>query len=143
MVRVNIIHPRHLADQHLIAEYNEIMMLAGYVRKYPKTNKDKIPKDYTLGRGHMLFFKDKLVYLAERHEIIIGEMKKRGFNTNKNLNLKGISKNLKNSWKPSNKDKSIIKKRLVWKLTNKPEFYRYKGEKKPLRFFLKMIKDAT
>ena len=36
MVRVNIINPNKLADQHLIAEYNEILMLLGYVRKYPK-----------------------------------------------------------------------------------------------------------
>jgi deoxyribonuclease (pyrimidine dimer) len=142
MVRVNIINPKHLADQHLIAEYNEIMMLVDYVRKHPKTNLDKIPKEYTLGKGHMLFFKDKLRYLEERHLTIISEMKKRNFNVNKKLNLSGINEKLKKTWKPSKKDKEIIKERLIWKVNKKPNFYRYKSEKKPKEFFLNMINKA-
>ena len=38
MVRVNILNPRSLADQHLIAEYNEILMLISYIKKYPKVD---------------------------------------------------------------------------------------------------------
>lgn len=143
MVRVNIINPKYLADQHLIAEYNEIMMLVGYVKKYPKTKLDKIPKEYTLGKGHMLFFKDKLKYLKKRHKTLISEMKNRKFSVNKSLSLSGISSNLNKDWNPSKQDKNIIKKRLVWKFKKKPEYYRYKGERKPLRFFLKLVKDAN
>ena len=77
MVRVNLISPKLLSDQHLIAEYNEILMLLGYVRKYPKLV--GIPKDYCLGKGHILFFKDKLGYLKERHELLKKEMRIRGF----------------------------------------------------------------
>ena len=73
MVRVNLIHPKSLADQHLIAEYDEILMLLGYVRRYPK--KENIPEKYTLGKGHIKFFKDKLLYLKKRHELIKEEMK--------------------------------------------------------------------
>jgi len=32
MVKINLIHPRYLTDQHLIAEYNEILMLLAYLR---------------------------------------------------------------------------------------------------------------
>ena len=74
MVRVNLIPPRKLADQHLIAEYNEILMLLGYVRKYPMT--EEIPKNYCLGKGHIKFFKNKLLYLKKRHENLKNEMKK-------------------------------------------------------------------
>jgi hypothetical protein len=34
MVRVNLISPSKLADQHLIAEYDEILMLLGYVHRF-------------------------------------------------------------------------------------------------------------
>ena len=57
MVRVNIINPKYLADQHLRAEYLEIIMLVTYVRKHPKIKKE-LPKKYCLGTGHILFFKD-------------------------------------------------------------------------------------
>ena len=53
MVRINIIEPRKLADQHLIAEYNEILMLFGYVRKHPR--RENIPERYLLGPGHIKF----------------------------------------------------------------------------------------
>ena len=36
MVRINLVEPKKLADQHLIAEYDEILMLLGYVRRYPE-----------------------------------------------------------------------------------------------------------
>ena len=58
MVRINLINPRYLADQHLIAEYDEILMLLGYVKRYPKI--DDIPTNYCLGKGHIRFFKDKI-----------------------------------------------------------------------------------
>ena len=35
MVRINLINPKSLADQHLIAEYNEILMLLGHIDKFP------------------------------------------------------------------------------------------------------------
>ena len=44
MVRINLIHPKKLADQHLIAEYNEILMLLGHVKKFPHL-KESILKD--------------------------------------------------------------------------------------------------
>lgn len=58
MIRINLIDPVKLSDQHLIAEYNEILMLLGYVRKYHKV--ENIPENYKLGTGHIKFFKKKL-----------------------------------------------------------------------------------
>ncbi len=63
MVRVNIINPKNLSDQHLIAEYLEIIMLINYIKKHPKQS--KIPKNYLLGKGPMKFFKNKLKYLKK------------------------------------------------------------------------------
>jgi len=137
MVRINIINPEMLADQHLIAEYLEIMMLVGHTKQHPKIS--GIPERYKLGTGHITFFKNKLKYLKERHDIIKKEMKKRGFAARKTISFKGIKKDLINNWEPEKGDKEIIKKRLIWKISQKPEWYRYYGEKKDLPFFEKLI----
>jgi deoxyribonuclease (pyrimidine dimer) len=142
MVRVNLINPKKLSDQHLIAEYNEILILGTYIKKYP--GRKEIPKDYCLGKGHMKFFKDKIKYLEFRHKALKREMKKRGIQTNKSLsfnNCKNINKQNKKQWKPNKKDFEIIKKRIIEKLELKPTFYRYCKEKKPKSFFLGLLKD--
>ena len=142
MVRVNIINPKNLTDQHLIAEYKEILMLVGYIKKHSETSLDKIPPYYLLGSGHILFFKNKLGYLKKRFEKIKKEMKKRGFEANKEININQFSEKLKKDWHASEEDKKIIKKRLVKKIKLKPLWYRYYGKKKPLKFYVEMIKNA-
>lgn len=137
MVRINLINPGKLADQHLIAEYNEILMLFGYVKKYPKN--EGIPEEFTLGKGHIKFFKNKLIYLKSRHERIKNEMRKRGFKTNKKIDLSSFSQTLINDWKPNKRDFSIIKSRLANKIMNKEDYYRYYGVKKEGRYFLKLL----
>lgn len=127
MVRINLIPPKQLTDQHLIAEYNEILMLLGHVKKFPKINNQ--PKEYCLGPGHINFFKDKLSYLKKRHELIKKEMKKRGFKTNKTIKLSQFKKELKKDYKPKQKDFKIIKERLKQKIKQKPDYYKYYGKK--------------
>ena len=126
MVRINLINPRKLLDQHLIAEYNEILMLLGHVKKHPEVKNQ--PKNYCLGPGHINFFKDKLLYLKNRHESIKKEMYKRGFKTNKTIQLKNYKKELKNNYKPKARDFKIIKIRLKEKIIQKPDFYKYYGK---------------
>lgn len=138
MVRINLIKPEKLADQHLVAEYDEILMLLGYVRRYPEV-KD-IPEEYSLGKGHIKFFKNKLLYLFTRHELIKKEMRKRGFQTNVKIDLRKFHTSLINNWKPKQKDIKIIKERISEKLKLKPEYYRYYGEYKGENFFLELIK---
>ncbi|MEK6890625.1 MAG: pyrimidine dimer DNA glycosylase/endonuclease V [Nanoarchaeota archaeon] len=137
MVRINLINPRKLSDQHLIAEYNDILMLLGYVRKNPDAT--NIPNGYVLGKGHIKFFKNKLKYLSERHELIRKEMNKRGFETNKILDLKGIDKILVNDWKPKKEDIVKINERIAYKINLKPNFYRYCGEYKDKEFFIELL----
>jgi len=137
MVRINLIYPNELADQHLIAEYNEILMLIGYVKKYPKI--EGIPERYTLGKGHIKFFKNKLKYLKNRHEKIKMEMKNRGFLHGKKINLSKFDKSLIKDWKPSNIDKKIICKRIIEKIRNNPNYYRYYGERKNKIFFESLL----
>ncbi|MEK6927028.1 MAG: pyrimidine dimer DNA glycosylase/endonuclease V [Nanoarchaeota archaeon] len=160
MVRINIIEPWKLADQHLVAEYLEILMLLGHVKKHPLQEsflstsrtksslslkkqgiKSKIPENYVLGKGHINFFKNKLLYLKKRHDLIKKEMKKRGFATNVNINLKEFDKKYCGHWKSSKRDFKIIKKRLIWKIGKKPKYYRYYGEGKGKKFFEDLLKN--
>lgn len=138
MVRINLINPKKLTDQHLIAEYNEILMLFGHVNKFPKINNQ--PKRYTLGKGHITFFKDKLLYLSKRHEMLKKEMKKRGFETNKKISLEKYPKELKNDFKPKKEDIKLIQKRIIEKINLKPNYYRHYGNYKPKKFFIDLIK---
>lgn len=138
MVRVNLINPKLLSDQHLIAEYDEILMLEGYVKKFPRICGDE-PKEYCLGKGHIKFFKNKLNYLQRRHELLKKEMKARGFKTNKSLKISQFPKSLQKNYNPDKKAISIIKKRIIEKLWKKKNFYRYHGEKKSQKFFIDLI----
>ncbi|MFH1828775.1 MAG: pyrimidine dimer DNA glycosylase/endonuclease V [Nanoarchaeota archaeon] len=138
MVRINLIDPKKLSDQHLIAEYNEILMLLGYVRKHPETY--EINHDYCLGKGHIRFFKDKLLYLNKRHELIKKEMKKRGFQRNKTIDIMEFPKELRGDWKPKMESFKIIKKRLREKIKLKPNYYRYYRINRTKHFFLDLLK---
>lgn len=139
MVRINIINPKYLTDQHLIAEYDEMLMLLGYVEKHPSIKPGEISKKYLLGKGHMKFFKDKIKYLRYRHELIKAEMRKRGFKPTKSIDLKRYPKNLQNDWKPRKSDYKIIIERITWKINKKPEYYRYYGEYKDKEFLIKLL----
>ena len=77
MTRINVVPVESLCRQHLIAEYRELPRVFALAHKaslssVPWTNRQ--PKAYTLGTGHVLFFYDKLYYLAERHKQITLEM---------------------------------------------------------------------
>jgi deoxyribonuclease (pyrimidine dimer) len=139
MVRVNLLNPHYLADQHLVAEYYEILMLATNARKHPAT---QVPAHYVLGTGHIMFFKNKILYLKKRHGLLRAEMKRRGFHPKLVLSLRGFPKSALHGWKPRAADKMLIKKRLRWKLRLKPKLYRYYGKKKPLKFFIALLEKA-
>ena len=141
MVRVNLINPKFLTDQHLVAEYAEILILAEYIRNYPDL--EGIPKRYCLGEGHQRFFKDKVGYLRKRHEKLKQEMMERGFKPKRTLSLKGFSRKNLGSWRPAARDYLIIRKRLIEKVKKKPGFYRYYREPRSQTFLLALIRDGT
>jgi len=131
MTRINIVTPSDLFDQHLIAEYREIFMVAGSLRRTlnSKTGfkQSKVPENYTLNQGHVYFFYDKGLYLHKRYKTIIKEMRKRGFKPDKNRQFPVhifIDNGLYNDWTPKEDDYKIIKKRIKEKLALKPNWYR-------------------
>lgn len=134
MTRINIIPPKELYDQHLIAEYREITMVpAALNRTLNSKNRldhNKIPKKYTLNKGHVYFFYNKGKYLNLRYLKIIKEMQYRGFQPNLNRKFPiEIFKlnNLYLNWEPTKDDFKIIRERINKKLAEKPNWYRKNG----------------
>jgi len=133
MVRVNIISPAMLSDQHLVAEYNEIFMLRSYLLRYP--NRTGIPREYRLGEGHMRFFQDKALYLKKRHDALRAEMALRGFTARKRFKLAGLKAFQRGDWTANERDVTVIMRRITDKMRVKPDFYRYYGTKRSLKFW--------
>ena len=75
MTRINVVPPSELCDKHLIAEYRELPRVFALARPCQDA-----PKEYTLGKGHVKFFYDKLAFLRSRFINLVAECERRGFN---------------------------------------------------------------
>ena len=116
MTRINLsVPPEKLTDKHLLAEHREIVRIPNCVRKGRYSMKDQ-PDQFTLGKGHVKFFYDKLGYLRLRYESIYTEAKTRGFNvTYFGDAFEGLDSSLMGNYLPTKRDREIIKERLVSK----------------------------
>ena len=119
-MRCNVgIDPSLLPDQHLIAEFVEIPMVVGSLRKNGWKIKSKVPNKFTLGTGHMNFLKNKLTYLERRHDSVKIEMKRRGFKQDSLfLDITLYPQEFCNDWQPTLEDSMVIRKRIAEKLQN-------------------------
>jgi deoxyribonuclease (pyrimidine dimer) len=131
MTRINIVPVKELMDQHLIAEYREITMVPGSLNRTLASKKGldykKIADEFTLNSGHVYFFYDKGKYLHNRYDLIIDEMKNRGFKPDKSRKfpIKIFKDNgLYNDWIPTAYAYTIIRKRIEERINQKPTWYR-------------------
>lgn len=131
MVRINVgINPRLLTDQHLLAEHVEILMLVSKFRNDGFII-NNIPSQFTLGTGHINFFKNKLTYLCNRYSSIMTEMLARNFNASEYIQVASIiesaPKSLLNNYYPTLKDSMMVRERIIDKIKAKKGWYRYYG----------------
>ena len=114
MTRINCIPVQDLSNQHLIAEYRELPRVFNYARADAK-----IPAQYTLGKGHMTFFFDKLIYLHHRQVQLIYECLERGFDIQftKPVSLDRFPAILLNDWQPTNRDLALNRTRIIMRKT--------------------------
>lgn len=85
MTRINVVPVTDLSTKHLVAEYREIARLPNNLRtslnrKGKQFSYSEIPNSYTLGKGHVKFFYDKMKFLQNRFEQLVTEMLRRGYN---------------------------------------------------------------
>lgn len=132
MTRINIVNPKELTDQHLIAEYREIFMVGPALQRSlrSKNGVTGIPERYTLNKGHVKFFYNKGKYLCKRYEAIKEEMIRRGMKPDPMRLFPAFhySDKFFNDWSPVEGDFDIIRERIAKKLSEKPKWYKYYGK---------------
>ena len=119
MTRINAgISPRQLTNKHLIAEHRELKRIPNVVAK-GRCNLKNIPSKFTLGKGHVSFFYDKLGYLKDRYRDLYNECIARGFNVqNYEASWNDVPQELMNGYTPTEDDVRIITERIAERLAN-------------------------
>ena len=96
------VDPKLLADAHLIAEYYELAMAPGQLRKQNFLIKGPIKPEFSLG----------------------------GFTVNyPALDLSGVPDKFMNDWQPVLVDSMIVRARIAERLLLKPDWYRFNRQK--------------
>lgn len=117
MTRINVaIPPKQLTNKHLLSEHREMKRIPNVVSR-GRYNMKSIPNQFTLGKGHVAFFYNKLQYLKNRYEEVYAECKNRNFN----IQYYGsawddVPKHLMNDYEPTERDEQIIRQRIKEKL---------------------------
>lgn len=128
MTRINLILVEELKDQHLMAEYRELPMVLASARR-SNTKKFVSSSEYVLGKGHVTFFYDKKEFLLKRYELLIVELKSRGYNINPDgrmVDFSSLDKFPQNTnWKPTSVDIAVSRDRIEQRISEKPQWYRY------------------
>jgi len=120
MTRINVaIPPAELTMRHLLAEHREMKRIPNCVSR-GRFNLKNIPKEFTLGKGHVAFFYDKLKYLKDRYEEVYQECLNRGYNITYYGNAwDNIPSKLMGNYIPTKRDEIIIRERIKEKLDAK------------------------
>jgi len=132
-MRVNLIDPIFLLDQHLIAEKRELRMIPALLEKRSKKSPviDYIPERFCLGTGHQKFWLDKFLYLEKRFNSLVDEMKRRGFHPDPEIKFAvDLAKHygLYNDWEPEPEDYNMIEASIRERVMAKLGWYRYYGK---------------
>jgi len=137
MTRINAaIPPVRLSDQHALAEYREIIRVFWLYRKnLPKIEDDKasfikkIPRKFTLGSGHVLFFIDKLQFIETRFNGLKDNLSERGFKPAITLDLSEIRNTNPDFWKnyipPDKECENLLKQRITERILNQKNTVKY------------------
>lgn len=117
MTRINVsIPPSELTGRHLIAEHREIKRVPNLISR-GRFNMKSVPSEFTLGKGHVAFFYNKLLYLKNRYEELYQECLNRGYNvTYYGAAWDDIPPQFMNDYIPTQRDESIIRQRINEKL---------------------------
>jgi len=119
MTRINLVDPKLLTKQHLIAERRELPRIFTRVKK--PVDLRKTPTSYRMGTGHVTFFYDKIKFLRNRYVELCDECLRRGVNIDTELSVKILSDSydippeLNFDWVPCDKDIQVNLQRLIEK----------------------------
>ena len=131
MTRINVVHPTVLTDQHLMAEYRELTMVMGSLKRSlnSKNGLPPIPEKYTLNAGHVTFFYNKGAWLRRRYAALIAELTDRGYILDKNrvADFSVFSTFLNKDWYADMDAVRINSARIKERIMVKPHWYTYRA----------------
>ena len=132
MTRINSAIPvKCLTDEHLLAEHREIKRLPYCLKKAIISGSiNKIPAKFTLGKGHVLFFLDKMSFILKRYNEIMCETRNRGFDVQDySDNWKGIDVKYFNTHNCCLEEKILLIDRISDRIMNsKKKYWHYYGK---------------
>ena len=136
MTRINsAISVRSLTDEHLLAEHREIKRLPSCLHKaFVSGSINHVPKKFTLGKGHVLFFIDKMLFTMDRYIQLRDECKRRGMDVTDYLGNwfdNGIPDECKHNHIPTNEEHDLLVERIT-KRINESTKKRWHYYKKPI-----------
>ena len=148
MTRINLVPAENLADQHLMSEWREIKMVPAALRRSLRTKTiqsilKSVPSRYTLNTGHVTFFYNKMKFLTDRYEILSNELLARSYNLSKIGTFDQFMEDIPgafktDSWHPDKKEVDINVERICMRISEKPNWYRYYGERVEEGYFDEM-----
>jgi len=118
MTRISVGFNKHLVDKNLNRERIEVLRIPNAIKKgTAKVDLKKIPKDFRLGKLHVTFFYNKILFLKRHYEELTAESIRRGFNpTDYSDAFNDIPEHLMNDYTPTEYDRQIVKERITERL---------------------------
>lgn len=126
MTRINVVPVEELCDKHLFAEFRELTRIPNQIASGKmKVQYSDAPSDYTLGKGHVKFFCDKLGYLKNRYNQLYKELKLRKYNVSYIFPNDLPATALFNNYVPSQKALDLNRARIRERMPTNPKFTSY------------------
>ena len=133
MTRINAhIKPKDLLDQHLLAEYREIVRIPNVVMSNLSNAYDKVklaPKTFKLSTGHVIYFYDKIKFLHQRYLALKQELDYRGIENNMSDEMfYNIPSDLYNDIAECDIANDLVVNRIIERATSMKSLKYYKQE---------------
>ena len=139
MTRINIIPPSNLSDELITAELGELPRIFSLVIKKIENNGEfNIPKKFSLGKGHVTFFYDKIEYLYDRYlELRTEYMLRKGdwYSVShllkvikRRLCIKRFKRELYNNHSFTEEEMNILRKRITENIDGYKKPHHYYGK---------------
>lgn len=119
MTRINSSIPtRCLTDEHLLAEHREIKRLPYCLQRAIGSGSiRRIPVAFTLGKGHVTFFLDKMAFIYNRYTDIHNAVQERGFNVQSySDNFTDIAPEYWNDYAPTQQESALLTERIITRI---------------------------
>lgn len=119
-----------LTDEHLFAEQRELKMLPSLFKRIGFSSLNKAPKEFTLGKGHMLFGVYCPVYTLNRYKKVFAECIKRGYNIEDESSRWDVYGEFQNDYEETGVERDILIERISERILSSPKSYFHYNHKR-------------